>query len=123
MISQNKIDELTRLCPGCEFEVRQDQTIRILEYGQPFIVDLIELAISTDQWFDDEIAKRSELAELIPDEPFNIFCSQCGKVNIGHSNYSDQMNRANDKWYCPSCGNTATFDDDSYEAYYDKSNS
>lgn len=114
----DKIKELERLCGGCKFEVK-NQTIRILEYGRLFTVDLMELGITAEQWLDDEIAKRPEPIPLIPDEPYNIFCSQCGKVNIGYGNYHDQMTQPNSKWYCPQCGNNATFDDESYEAYYD----
>lgn len=115
----DKIKELERLCPRCQFEVREDMTIRITEYGRPFIVDLMELKMTSDEWFDAEIAKRPEPEPEYPDGPYNVFCPNCGKVNIGHDNYSNQMKKPNEKWHCPQCGRLASFDDESYEAYYD----
>lgn len=109
---EEKIKELIRLCPGCEFEAREDITIHIMEYGHLFSVDLIELKMTAEEWFDTEIAKRPEPE---PDEAYNVFCPNCGKVNIGYGGYHDQMNKIPMQWYCPRCGSKSTFDDESYE--------
>ena len=127
MTIENQIKELERRCPGCTFEVvgghfRPDEKIRIVEYGRPFTVDLLEMGISAEKWFQDEIDKRplEEAPPLMPDEKYRVNCSRCGNVVIGYGNYMDQMWKADDFWYCPTCGGRASFDDEAYEGWKDE---
>jgi len=118
------IKDLEARCPGCTFEVvsgdiKPDEYIRIMEYGRPFRVDLLELGITAEKWFQDEIDRRplEEAPTLEPDDKYRVNCPVCGNVVIGYGNYRDQLAKPDDRWYCPQCGNVASFDDDAYEEY------
>jgi len=120
MTIEEQIEQLESRCPGCSFSVEERDhlpIIRINEYGRGFTVDLFQMQITAEQWFQDEIDKRplEDAPPLMPDGKYRVNCPYHGNVIIGYGNYMDQMAKADDGWYCPQCGHRASFDDETYE--------
>ncbi|GEM_PF-2541845 len=117
----DKMAQLERLCPG----VRFSRTIEnnVLRFTAPssgggnhwYQVNLSELGISAEKWFDDELARREPSEH---DAAYSVLCGQCGKVKIGRINYIEQMRLPDSRWICPQCGEVADFDDDAYHDYF-----
>jgi len=124
---EEMVAELEALCPGCKFSVEKDDllgnVIRIIEYGRAFVVCLDEEEYNAEEWFRYEIDRRKgkPIPRLEPDEKYRVICPICGPVVIGYGGYHDQMNRPDMEWFCPLCGSTAMFDDETYEAYLGES--
>lgn len=48
-----------------------------------------------------------------------IICRSCGPVDIGVIEYDRQMDRPDQGWFCPKCGDYADFDDERFEEIHD----
>lgn len=46
--------------------------------------------------------------------PYAVICPNHGLQFLSESDYLDQLNKPDDKWTCPVCGNTAQWDDECY---------
>jgi predicted RNA-binding Zn-ribbon protein involved in translation (DUF1610 family) len=60
-----------------------------------------------DESFDD-ITVREEIA---------VICPNHGQVLLTTGEYNRQLAAADRGWYCPRCGETASFDEDLMQAY------
>lgn len=47
--------------------------------------------------------------------PYRVACPTHGRVYLTAREYHRQMMKADEKWVCPDCGETADFDDENYE--------
>lgn len=132
MTLNEKISILEAMCPGCRFFVK-DNVIHITEYGRGFVVYEEGARRASyeemkgewpDCWFDFEISNRKgePIPTLEPDEKYQVICPIHGHVIIGYGNYHDQMRKPDMGWYCPICGETALFDDESYESHREGEN-
>jgi len=127
MTLDKKIKELERRCPSVSFalDVRDGETvIAITEFDKDFVVREEWAGLEgvwPVNWFDFELSKRPA---DVPDQPSNekycVLCSRCGKVPLGYGNYCRQMMKPDQHWYCPRCGGTAEFDDETYESYMEE---
>lgn len=53
-----------------------------------------------------------------PESPYGVICRNCGPQGLTKENYDMQMRAANSLWVCPECGQTASWDDDLYDAAF-----
>lgn len=62
--------------------------------------------------------------EAISDKPtaYAIRCPNHGQVFLTKEGYDVQMNRANSRWACPMCGESASWDDNNYDAFNEEQN-
>ena len=49
----------------------------------------------------------------------DTFGKSCGVVALDDKGYERQMTNPDAFWYCPECGSSADWDDDTYERYLD----
>lgn len=49
--------------------------------------------------------------------PYAVICPSCGKRYMTYDEYIRQLSMPNAFWICPTCGDTADWDDDNYEAH------
>lgn len=53
--------------------------------------------------------------DLHPDSPYGVHCTRCGPQGLSSEEYNRQMNKPDNLWVCPLCGDDAWWDDDRYE--------
>lgn len=54
------------------------------------------------------------------DTPWAVVCPTHGKVVLTEEQYNAQMDRPDNRWYCPICTQEAYWDDDHHDDYYDR---
>ena len=47
--------------------------------------------------------------------PWAVICCDHGRVFLSYHEYVRQMNRPDSVWICPACGDSAGFDDETFE--------
>jgi hypothetical protein len=49
--------------------------------------------------------------------PYAVVCREHGQQFLTEGAYLAQLERSNDRWFCPVCGDNAAFDDLNLESY------
>lgn len=52
--------------------------------------------------------------------PYAVVCRDHGQRFLTKESYAYQMDRPDNKWICPVCGDVAEWDDANYEEYLDQ---
>ena len=53
---------------------------------------------------------------------YAVECDNCGLVYLTHKNYMAQLSRPDSRWFCPRCGENASWSDEIHQAYLDDFN-
>lgn len=60
------------------------------------------------------------IRESIEPTPYATYCYDCGLVCMTKEWYREQMSRPDSKWVCARCGQTAEWDDETYEDWLEE---
>lgn len=60
------------------------------------------------------------MSRALEETPYALQCWKCGKVCLTELQYLHQLDRPDDRWCCPRCGEEAEWDDAHYEEYLEE---